>query len=415
MQASTVVEIERNVIYVDSLSTSKNMLTELCNSPGHQDSEITSTFSSCSIVQQSSLNVEEPPMHIKTEKEDKAKINSPYKCTVSGLEHNEVRKITASSSESLPQFPAEIIVYLDDIEEFQSFTKNDGDCQDQRLFKFKSSVLPKSEKIGISCDQGNVDHYESWSEKSGSRSSRKSGKASGKRFRRRSMSRENESLNDIECVTYYGKPSKSSPIHQPRKHQKKRLKKPCCLDSSLGHPFYFCTSDDKHNQEVLPWKRKRGITTLVSFPTPGPEQQLLSHESDKEMEWTTIPQKQNRRSYDSDATVYNVFTYPNYQPNEQNKEMEGKSDKSDSPGSCVSSNVSCEMVASSFTRAETMPPERSKEDLKETMPRSNSCPFQYPKHVHPKLPEYDDIAAKFMALKKQHLQNKTNLLEHKAV
>jgi hypothetical protein len=36
------------------------------------------------------------------------------------------------------------------------------------------------------------------------------------------MSRENECLNDIECVIYYDKPSKSSPTHdQPRKHQKK--------------------------------------------------------------------------------------------------------------------------------------------------------------------------------------------------
>jgi hypothetical protein len=56
--------------------------------------------------------------------------------------------------------------------------KKCGDCQGQRLFRFKSSVLQfKSEKLGISCDQGNMDHYESWSEKSGSRSSRKSGKA----------------------------------------------------------------------------------------------------------------------------------------------------------------------------------------------------------------------------------------------
>jgi hypothetical protein len=252
MQASSVEEMERNVMYVDSISTNKNILIELCNSLGHQDSDKTSTFST-SIVQQSSLNAEEPPMHVKTEKVEKAKLNSPYKYTVSGLEHKKVRKITASSSESLPQFSEEAIVYLDDIEEFQSFKTNDGDCQDQRLFKFKSSVLPKRGKIGIGCDQGNMeDHYESWSEKSGSRSYRKSGNASGKRFRRISMSQENESLNDIECAIYYEKPSKSSPTHQPRKHQKKtpgvgrqhsyyaqkRLKKPCLLD--LGSNFQSC-------------------------------------------------------------------------------------------------------------------------------------------------------------------------------
>jgi hypothetical protein len=190
------------------------------------------------------------------------------------------------------------------------------------------------------------------------------------------------------------------------------------MDSNLRHPFYFCTSDEKHSLQVLPWKQKTGITTLVSFPTPGSEQQLICHEcchhhrlcngeSDKEMEWTGIPQKHRRRSYDRGATgsVYNVFTYPNCQPDEQKKEGEGKAEKSDSPGSCVCSKVSCQRVTSSFTRAETMPPERSKENLKETMPRSNSCPFQYPKHVHPKLPDCDDIAAKFMALKKDRLQN----------
>lgn len=402
IQASSVEKIERKVIYVDSLSTRKNILTEPCSSLGHQDSDITSTFSTSSLVQQSSLKTEEPPMHKKSEKVEKA---------------NEVRQIRASSSESLPQFPEETIVYLDDIEEFQSFKKNDGDCQDQRLFMFKSSALPKSEKIG------NMDHDESSSEKSGSRSSRKSGKASGKRFRRRSMSSE----IDIECVIYYDKPCKSSPTHPPRKHQKKtpgvgrqqsyntqkRLKKPCCLDLGSNSHSSHC-SLEMESMEVLPWKQKRGITTLVSFPIPGMENQTRkwNGESDNEMEWTDIPQKPRRRTYDRSATVYNVFTYPNYQPNEQNRGREGKTEESDSPGS----SVSCQRVTTSpLSRAETMPPERSKEDRKETMPRSNSCPFQYPKHVHPKLPDYEDIAAKFMAIKKDHLQNKATLLDHKAV
>lgn len=465
MQVSTVEEMERNVIYVDSLSTSKKILTELCDSLSHQDSDISIAFTS-SIVQQSSTSVVESPMNNKADKVEKSKLNSPYKYKISGLDHKEVRKAAASSSESLPQFPEETIVYLDDIEEFQSSSTNERDCQDQRLFKFKSTLLPKSETIEDSGDQSNMNHYESWSEKSGSRSSRKRRKASGKRLRRRSMSQDNQSVNDIECGLYNDNLCNNSPTHRHTKHQKqtrgvgrqqsnyapKRLKKPCCLDSEinfqscncsydpegnffnsetesscLGNPIYFCTCDNKDSREVLPCKQKRGITTLVGFPTHGPEQELVcnkcchhywswNEELDKEMEWTTSTQKpRRRRSHDSGSTVYNVFTYLDHQPNKQNKEMKGKADRSHSPCSCVSSKVSCQRVTSSFTRketlspysrADTMPPERPKEDRTEAMLRSNSCPFQYPNHVHPKLPDYDDISAKFLALKKELVQNK---------
>lgn len=458
MQASSVEEIERKVIYVDSLSTSNKMLTEPCNSLSHQDSDMSIAFTSSivhsgnsSIVHQSSSGVVESSVNNKAHEVENSKLNSPNKYKISGLEHEEVRKTRASSSESLAQFPEETVVYLDDIDEFQSLTKNNRAFPDQRIFKFKSSVLPKSEKIEGSGDQSNMNHYESWSEKSGSRSSRKRGKASGKRLRRRSMSWESLSVKDIECLLYYDNLRKSSPTHHHMKHHKqnpgvgrqqsyysqKRFKKPCCLDlgsnfescnCSLRHPiFYFCTYDDEENGEVLPWKQKRGSTALVSFPTHGPEQELVCNECyhhhwswnrelDKEMERNTFTKKpRRRRSYDSGAAVYDVFTYPDFQPNKQNEEMKGKADRSYSPSSCVSSNISSQRVTSSFTRketllpysrAETMPPERLKEACNETILRSNSCPFQHPNHVHPKLPNYDDIEAKFRALKKELVQNK---------
>lgn len=439
MKASSVEEIQTKVIYADSVSTRKKILINLCKSLVQRGSGIAVTPAT---VQQSSLDVEEPSMHTESKKPGKVELNPLYKSSVSGLEHKEARKLTASSSESLPQFPEETVVYLDDIEEFQSPTKNDGDCQDQRLFKFKSPALPASDKIGIRCNQGNIDHYESWSDKSGSRSDRKRGKASWKRFRKVSVSRENETLNDMDCVAYYNKPFRRSPTHQPRKHQKKTpgvgrqqsyhaQKRPSTFlipetNSSLRHPFYFCTCDDKHKREALPWKQKRGITASVGFPTPVTGQkfpcrecchhyQLWNGELDKEIEQTTIPQKPRRR-HDSGASVYNAFTYPHYKPNEQEKEKKGKENKSNSLSSNnFSDNVSCQRVTSSsarketvlpYSRTETMPLERNKEDRKEIIPRSNSCPPRHLNHVHPKLPDYEDIAAKFMALKKDHLQTK---------
>ncbi|CAN1160977.1 IST1-like protein [Linum perenne] len=58
-----------------------------------------------------------------------------------------------------------------------------------------------------------------------------------------------------------------------------------------------------------------------------------------------------------------------------------------------------------YSRAMSMPEERygrSDEKEKNISRRTVSFPDQSPNHVHPKLPDYDDLAAKFMALKKEH-------------
>ncbi|KAG6618161.1 hypothetical protein I3842_Q124300 [Carya illinoinensis] len=474
IQASNASEIERYVTHLDSLSTSKNISNERCSSPSHQDSGTSSALTvssnvqstSSSVVQQSSPDVVESPLHEKAEKVEHSSLDSPKKCIISGLDHKEMRTPTASSTENLPQFSEEAVVYFDDIEEFQSFTKKDGNFQDQRVFKFKSSVAPRCEKKGISCDQNNVDNCESLSEESGSRRCRKGGKASGKRLRT-SMSKEKQSMNNIECVTYYDKPCKTSPTNHPSKHQKKTpgvgkqqsydarkgLKKPYCFvdlssslqtcncrhdlkgsffnhempENSLRHRFDVCSCGDKgtDNLEVLPGKLKREIT----FPNHGPKREHVFHEgchhhrfwngeSNKDIEWTIIPQKPRRTSNCSGASVHNDFTCPDFQHNWQNSE----------------DTVSCQTMDSCFTkketlpsysRAETMPSELPKEASKENMQRSNSCPYKHPNHVHPKLPDYDAIAAKFMSLKKEHLQKKgcgmpttamiSYNVEHKAV
>ncbi|KAG8364682.1 hypothetical protein BUALT_Bualt18G0023900 [Buddleja alternifolia] len=67
-----------------------------------------------------------------------------------------------------------------------------------------------------------------------------------------------------------------------------------------------------------------------------------------------------------------------------------------------------------YLRAMTMPNERPNESCIDNIFRSNSYPFEQPhvngysscRHIHPKLPDYDELAAKFMELKKANLENK---------
>jgi vacuolar protein sorting-associated protein IST1 len=58
-----------------------------------------------------------------------------------------------------------------------------------------------------------------------------------------------------------------------------------------------------------------------------------------------------------------------------------------------------------YLRAMTMPQERSKYSNRENVERCSSFPIESPIHVHPKLPDCDDIAAKFTALKREHAKN----------
>ncbi|KAL6135388.1 hypothetical protein ACLB2K_067616 [Fragaria x ananassa] len=264
----------------------------------------------------------------------------------------------------------EIVVYNDDIEEVQ--------FQDQRAFKFKASVA-KKENLENSFDHSYV---ATWSVNSGSGVSRRSFKGNGKRPRKRSVSQENQFLKDNESPSYYA-----------RKHQKKLGPNILSCKCSLVNPSYVCNGKENVEFEAPTLKTNRGISTRVGFANPGHEQKSL---------------------------VYNAFTYPDHQPKTQRKVFKGTIEESDfrhklpsstssssssSPPPMTSSWMRKEMVPPYF-RNVTMPQERVKDKRKEEFQRSISDCFQYPTHVHPNLPDYDDIAAKFMALKKERLQTK---------
>lgn len=432
--------------YVDSLLTStKAIRLNQSSSHFHKNSDAVSTSFSSSIVQQSSLDAPVSPMIDKAEKvENVAQFDSQIGFTVAG-EHTKEKQIndrnnTASSSESLPQIHDERLVYLDEIEELQSSMRKDGDCQDQRLFKFKQTMLRKPDTAD-GCNESYTGQYESFSKKSSSRSSRKTVTASGKQPRRRSLSQESSGIKDIECEIYYENPYKSPASrhrsHHHMKQQKKSAveesKQPCCIDSgtnfqmrlcchchfscefnncSLENSCYCCIDDEEKEREFLRCKLQIETRKFVGYPIYDLQcEKACDHCRSFEyritegIEKPSVPQKPRRTSYDNGATEYNAFTNANRWLKEQILSTNGNVKTSDSPRKEAASQIENKPKPPYLT-VKTMPPERTKENCVDNILRCSSFPRQYPDHVHPKLPDYDVIAAKFMALKKERLQNK---------
>ncbi|KAK2651070.1 hypothetical protein Ddye_018559 [Dipteronia dyeriana] len=408
-------------LYVDS-----SVMKETTYS--HRNSYAASTSISSSMIQQSSPDILESPIHNEAGRAKDFARCDPYESGFVGGHTQERRKSVriytatpeqreerimtgASSSESLPKFPEDKVVYLDDVEEFQSSIAVNGDFQDkdQRVFKFKPSVLPNTETA-----------EESRSEKSSS----KSVKASGKRSRRRSISQENSSIKDIECEIYYDKPCKSSKTnkhssHHHKKYQKKapaeegkqsfyakkKLKQVCCEDS--GTIIQSCN----FNLEMHDCNLEHSCCCIGDLKCENLCDHIvcchcfLNSESEEKMGRPTLVQLPIRTSYHSRASEYNVFTYPDLWPNEQIQKTKCAIPEKVHPKE--TNSLTGKRAMPPYLTVKTMPPERPKETRPDNILRCNSLPLQHPDHVHPKLPDYDDIAEKFMALKKELLQNKS--------
>ncbi|GAV81900.1 Ist1 domain-containing protein [Cephalotus follicularis] len=356
------------------------------------------------------------------------------------INKNLLTELYHSSSGSLPQLCGDTIVYIDDIGEFQSSTTDDGYSQDLRLFKFLSPIANKNEKLEDSCDQSCIDQYESI-KNSGLSNCGKNIKASRKRSRR-SISAENASMKDIEFVSYYEKPRNSSVSHKHvshhlRKHQKEtpveeseRSRCSRCFNHemnvcSLEQPCYFFTSV-KEDLEFSYRHQKSRSRTFLGCSTGdlkcvnlhqdfGHGHCFQTGESDK-VACATLAQRPRGKSNGDGAIVYHVFIHEDARPDEQFRKNGAKA--TDSPGSCDFANGLSPNVTSSSTgklnlppylRAVTMPPERSKDNHTKHILRSNSCPLKHANHVHPKLPDYDDIVATFLSLKKECLYRKAEL------
>ncbi|XP_022140354.1 uncharacterized protein LOC111011049 isoform X2 [Momordica charantia] len=263
----------------------------------------------------------------------------------------------STSCDTLPQFPEERIVHVDDVVELCSSTTTEGD---QILFKFKTAAaFPEEDYNGKhSSNQIHADPSDSWSEIENS-----SSKGSGKGSKRISL---NKGMKKTEHNNEKG-----------------------------------------NNCHEISEQKQRKTENWVSEGA-----------TDKEMEWASFYKKPRRRRRrkppplrlpcsDLKSAAYDVFTYPGYGSNTETKKLK-ETRKSNAVDNGDDKNVSSYPVRNKkealYLRAATFPPKQSP---KACFTRTNSCPYKQPSHVHPKLPDYDDIAAKFMALKREHLQKNT--------
>ncbi|KAK4792325.1 hypothetical protein SAY86_022760 [Trapa natans] len=279
-----------------------------------------------------------------------------------------VRATRASSSSSSspansPQFYREKVVYLDDVEEVQSPLRPNINYQDRRMFKFKHSPsLP----IQMPDQEGHSEESDSWEDHKSP--VRKSQIGLGKRARRRST------FGDNRCT-------KSRPKVQSDDASSRSKMKPCCKvkECSLENPCYDHVSNEKNDVEDIVKKLLMKRAALVQ------------------------PEKDDRTCSDNVAAVYDVFTYTAYEP----RKSPETDDDSSSNNSSDDDDDDDDLLT--YLQTMTMPPERPKLVQSEKVLRSNSCPSQHPNHVHPKLPDYDEIAAKFSALRQEYLLQKKDL------
>ncbi|KAK6919034.1 Vacuolar protein sorting-associated protein Ist1 [Dillenia turbinata] len=279
--------------FKDSMPNGKELLNESFSFSMHSDSP-------CS---RSSTSGKED--HI-------VRLNSAKRLTIIRSRKESEEMVTSSSSEFSYQFMEEKIVYLDDVMEIQSSVTKDGISQDQRIFIFQSSILPKKEKL---CSISTT---------------RKRGKTLTKRLRKRAPPLYCQNAMGIECLAYY-----NSKCHRKRQKKIDLLRSQRLIQCSLEHPCYDCTSngDDDHDHDDQMGMRKK----------------------------TFIRQKQRTRRYQNDAQQPEEHVIDDYR-------------RSSSSQSQLHSHSSSKSSTSS--------------------------------HVHPKLPDYDELEAKFTALKKAYMQNK---------
>ncbi|WOH02572.1 hypothetical protein DCAR_0521961 [Daucus carota subsp. sativus] len=278
-----------------------------------------------------------------------------------------------STSEMLSDQKPEKIVYLDDIEEFKFPVRKDGNnIQDQRLFLFKSSDSTRKESE-VWYD-GDIDLHSSMNKKASSKSYIKSRKGDGNKLRKRTQSAENINVNDLESSIYYGGSMNSN------------LKSYECRDL----PKKVQVKDGSDDSESPPLLPKRRIVAVED-----------SHGVKNK------PGSCNGVTTTQPESVHKEKMYVDYLPYEHMSQAKQEAE-------CISTLIRPKQTQHSYTRATTMPPKRPEDDQADSILRSKSFPFQQPTDlwsnaprspcIHPKLPDYNELAEQFMALKKAALQ-----------
>ncbi|KAK6917506.1 Vacuolar protein sorting-associated protein Ist1 [Dillenia turbinata] len=326
----------------------------------------------------------------------------------------------ATSSENSCQLLENMVVYLDDIEEYQASEVSDCIGKDQRVFLFNEL----SDFHDIACEEDRVNRPNSRNERAIMNTSN-IGKT---KLSRRSTSREQKmtyqthhksptsNIKDIEWELYYGEPHthtfSSTPkfcgnqLHHQRKHRRR-------MPSQAGRSSSFACCENLGVCPSCEWKYRSQTS-------------CSSHRFSRQMEFNCCLEHPCCicPSDDTDNIVQEKMFIGCHSLNNNRKTFQFKScageteeEFSACPAISASSLASSSrnstpcakaMAKGPYSRALTMPPERPKGAQVTNMARSSS--FVTPtssrfRHVHPKLPDYDEIAAKFQALKKDHLQS----------
>ncbi|OIW08383.1 hypothetical protein TanjilG_03059 [Lupinus angustifolius] len=284
------------------------------------------------------------------------------------------------------------------------------DYIDEYQFSVSEDDSWQRDKTRFGYDESDMDGDELTRDRSSIMSFRKKKQEPKKRSRRRSVLLKGQGIMDIGYLVYCHKPyrKKAKPLpegipkssypqmrlKQHSSSQKgKSLNSDMC-DCSLDQPCYCCFYTDQDYFEDLSVKPKGGVRDAhvqqeIMLSELCHYKPLCHGESIKGMELVTIPQKQNSESYNQSGIPNTKGSY--------------SSDKSSNPRTY--GTLKRAEIAPSYSRALTIPLERSK-NWEDKILRTYSFPIPRPKHVHPKLPDYDDIVANFSSLKREHLENK---------
>ncbi|KZV23478.1 hypothetical protein F511_16834 [Dorcoceras hygrometricum] len=302
-----------------------------------------------------------------------------------------------SSSETSSRLPEELI-YMDDIEEFVSPSTKKGDVHDQRLFMFKPFEIPSKESAGYVSEANPFKGPKllQYGENSLSISSRLAEKPSRTRTRRRSSaSQETRSVTDAECELYYGvfRDQHESNYHQREDRYKILVDS---FDHEGGNSERSCYVTVKSSINVMRcgydsmgfvWKCN---TKKCAIEHPHHFYFRDKNDSLERLSWTP---KTEDHAIQSTKTA-KIEDRPYFCKDSVRCKAQGEA-RNEARLPCL--------------RAMTMPNARPVEIVTDDMFRSNSFPLETPRscrHIHPKLPDYDELAAKFMALKRENFQSR---------
>lgn len=334
---------------------------------------------------------------------------------------------------------SDMVDYVEEVEEYQFSLPKYEACHDEMLLNFNSSRLSGRDRTRYGFDESDIDQDESVCESLSTMTSRRSKRTPRKRSKRRPSSIKNIGIFDIGYMVYYQKPcrkiQKNVSVHDSRKDQKKRMLR-------SNQPRLYLAEEEEvsllqHSQvgfksqlEEFPCLEQDNLTTT----NESAENQIKSEDSTRRINFN---RKIKGCSLDKPCYYYlyddnkdSLETQPLIEATSQveqdcmhdecchcrpfcevdnngnNETKEEIIDTYSVSNPKINGSLRAETEVQ-YSRAMTMPQERHREG-KDKMFRTYSCQ-QYPNHVHPKLPDYEDIAVKFTALKRDHLQNKDYL------